>query len=127
MIFIDTNYFLRFLLKDVESQHLQVKNLFLEAAEDKKKLFTSLIVFFELYWVLTSYYQQDKDQLINTLNQLLGFGFVHISEKTILNESLHLFNRSSLSLEDCYNLSFAKSSGAKDFKTFDKKLSKHFS
>jgi len=38
MTFVDTNYFLRFLLADVESQHQTAKELFRNAALGKVKL-----------------------------------------------------------------------------------------
>lgn len=37
MIFVDTNYFLRFLLKDNQAQYLQAKELFLSAAQGKQE------------------------------------------------------------------------------------------
>ena len=52
MIFIDTNYFLRFLLADISSQHNQAKTIFKQAASGKISLFTSAVVIFEIYWVL---------------------------------------------------------------------------
>ena len=67
MIFVDTNYFLRFLLKDNKPQHLEAKQLMLGGATGKLKLFTSTIVFFEIYWVLTSYYGKNKTELVDTL------------------------------------------------------------
>ena len=71
MIFIDANYFLRFLLKDIKQQYLSVKKLMLNAAQGEVKLFTSTIVFFEIYWVLRSYYGAKKDGLIKTLQEIL--------------------------------------------------------
>ena len=62
MIFIDTNYLLRFLLKDIDSQYLEAKKLLLQAARGEKKVITSTIVFFELFWVLKSYYKKDKTE-----------------------------------------------------------------
>ena len=43
MIFVDTNYFLRFLLKDNKLQHRKAKQLMLDSAQGKLKLFTSII------------------------------------------------------------------------------------
>ena len=57
MIFIDTNYFLRFLLKDNEKQFIEVKKLFEKAILGEIDLYTSLIVIFEIYWVLSSFYK----------------------------------------------------------------------
>ncbi len=64
MIFVDTNYFLRFFLRDSREQYLIVKQFFLDGASGKIKLFTSLIVLFEVYWVLKSYYGKEKNDLI---------------------------------------------------------------
>lgn len=60
MIFVDTNYFLRFLLADQEEQHQTAKALFKKAAIGEVDLFTSLIVFFEVYWVLGEFLQERK-------------------------------------------------------------------
>lgn len=43
MIFVDTNYFLRFLLVDNEPQYSKVKGLFLQAARGHVKLATSTL------------------------------------------------------------------------------------
>lgn len=126
MIFIDTNYFLRFLIKDIENQHNTAKNLFLEAASGKIKLITSVIVFFEIYWVLSSYYEKEKAELIPTIRKVLNLNFIQLEERDLLEEALNLFENNNLSFEDCYNLSFAKYQKAKSFKTFDKKLEKAF-
>ena len=127
MIFVDTNYFLRFLLKDVEKQYLEVKKLMIEAAQGEKELFTSPIVFFELYWVLSSYYGKNKLELSSTLRDFLGLEFIRLEERSIMREAIVIFESTPLSLEDSYNVVFAKKAGGKEFKTFDKKLAKFFS
>lgn len=127
MTFVDTNYFLRFLLKDINDQHLEAKNLFLAASEGKVSLITSIIVFFEIYWVLSSYYERNKVEIANVLGKVLGLSFIKLEEREILFKSLSLFKRTNLDLEDCYNICYAKFNGIRSFKTFDKKLSKEFS
>lgn len=125
MIFVDTNYFLRFLLADISSQHTKAKQLFKKAAEGKIKLFTSTIVFFEIYWVFTSSYQKNKPQVVKILKNVLSLGFVEIEEREILEKTLAKFQKNNLELEDCYNLIYAQSRGAKKIATFDKKLLKN--
>lgn len=125
-MFVDTNYFLRFLLKDVNKQYQIVKTLFLDASKGKIKLLTSTIVFFEIYWVLRSLFNNQKSRIVNTLQKILALQFIDLLERQILRSSLILFNKSSLSLEDCYNLSYSKSLGVKSIKTFDKKLEQEF-
>ena len=126
MIFVDTNYFLRFLLKANSEQHSIAKNLFLSAAKGKTELFTSLIVFFEIYWVLKSYYEKNKDELNKTLNKILNLTFIVFHEKERLVNSLKIYKKTTLSLEDCYNLVLAKELPVKDFASFDENLKKYF-
>lgn len=126
MIFVDTNYFLRFLLADLNDQHHEARKLFMEAAEGNLKLFTSTIVFFEIYWVLSSFYQKNKTELIVLLRKILDLNFIQFKERQILQKAISLFEKNSLSLEDCYNVYYAKSRKTREFKTFDNKLSKLF-
>lgn len=125
-MFVDTNYFLRFLLKDINNQYLEAENLFLSASEGKNELVTSTIVFFEIYWVLISYYGKNKVEVGNVLEKILNLNFIELEERIILSNSLSLFRKTNLSLEDCYNIYYAKSKEVKSFKTFDKKLIKEF-
>lgn len=126
MVFVDTNYFLRFLLADINSQHRQAKQLFKQGAEGKIKLFTSLVVFFEIYWVLESFYQKQRDELVEVLGKILALDFIELKERRVLLVALRVFGNSNFDLEDAFNLAYAKSAEAADFKTFDTKLYKHW-
>lgn len=127
-MFVDTNYFFRFLFKDINEQYLKVEILFLSATEGKTSLVTSTVVFFELYWVLKSYYEKKKAEIIQVLLKVLSFNFIRLEERELLLNALSLFQKKSLDLEDCYNIFYAKSQGVKTggFKTFDRRLEKEF-
>ena len=126
MIFVDTNYFFWYLMADVPQQHQQVKRLFSQAAQGKTKLFTSTIVIFEIVWVSASFYQKNKLEIIKLLESVLSLNFIFLAERNILNASIMLFKQSSLDLEDCYNLFYARALHGRgiEFATFDKKLAK---
>lgn len=126
MIFVDTNYFLRFLLKDNTKQHNQAKELFNSGVQGKCKLFSSTIVYFEIYWVLHSFYGKNKKELCAILENILRLEFIDFEEREILFEAVDLFKDSNLSLEDCYNYSYSKHKKATDIKTFDQILHKKF-
>lgn len=126
MVFIDTNYFLRFILNHNSDQHKISKSLFMAGAEGKKYLFTSLVVIFEVYWVLSSFYGFSKEKVVETLKKILAMSFLNIAEKEILKKGLEIYAKSNLDFEDSYNLIYAKTYRAKTFATFDKKLQKHF-
>ena len=125
MIFVDTNYFLRFLIGD-SKQFEEAKLLFEQGASGKKKLFTSLVVFFEIYWVLSSFYRKNKKQLVKILSGILQMNFITLKERQILSKAIELFFKNNLNLEDAYNLVYAKENKAISLVTFDRKLYKKF-
>ena len=131
MIFVDTNYFLRFLLQDNQEQYKEAKELFLKAARTEENLITSTLVFFEVAWVLRSNPKINKEILVEKLFKLASLN-IDIEHREILIEAIGMFRENNLTLEDCYNLVYAKNKKVKEFKTFDKKLRKiynshHFS
>lgn len=126
MTFVDTNYFLRFLLGDVTPQQAQAKALFRQAAQGKVTLFTSAVVIFEIYWVLLSVYGKDKQQIAATLDELLNMSFIDFEHHMLLKKSIPLYKDSPLGLVDAFNLLYSKSRNGDDSKTFDIKLSKKF-
>lgn len=126
-VFIGTNYFLRFLLKDDKVQSTEAKKLFLEGAQGKKDLLTSTIVIFEIYWVLKSFYQEKKDKILQLLRDILRLNFITFDERETLFYSLELFEKTTLELEDCYNLRYALEKEVTVLATFDKKLGREFS
>lgn len=122
MIFVDTNFFLRFLLFDVDSQYQEAKKLFIDASDGKTSLATSLVVIFEVYWVLLGQFKNDKQKVINVLETLFKLRFIDMEDFDLLSESLELYKITNIGLVDVFNMVYAKSKKASDFKTFDKKL-----
>ncbi len=126
MTFVDTNYFLRFLLADHIQQFETAKALFLSGAQDKVQLISSTVVFFEVYWVLSSLYQLEKVPLIQTLQSVLNLTYIELPERGILQTTMGIWQTSSLDLEDAYNLAFAQEHQISQFGSFDQKLLKYF-
>lgn len=126
MIFVDTNYFLRFFRDDIPEQTKIAKKLFLAAAQGKQKLLTSTIVFFEIFWVISTFYDKGKKEVVGVLEKFLEFNFIELEERDLLQRSVDIFKDTNLELEDCYNLSFAISKKVTKIATFDKKLLKYF-
>lgn len=124
MIFVDTNYFLAWLLEERDTQHRQAKELFKSAAESKKKLASSVIVFFEIYWVLKSFYAKKKTEIVKILTNLLRLGFIKWENLVLLTEAVATFGSTNLDLEDSYNLAFIRKKKIRSLKTFDKQLLK---
>jgi predicted nucleic acid-binding protein len=122
MIFIDTNYFLRLLDDDKSDLHKKATDFFLRASSGKGAYMTSTLVIFEVYWVLKSFYHQDKMHLVSMIGSILKMDFIELTDRLILLKALSRFSGSSFELEDCYHLEFAKTSGCRGVATFDTKL-----
>jgi predicted nucleic acid-binding protein len=126
IIFVDTNYLLRFFIKDNSDQHQQVAELFRSASQNKHQLVTDIIVVFEIYWVLRKVYGFDNSQIKQILNQICHLDFIFIENREILLDAINNFDKFNYDLEDAYHFYYAQSKGISKVATFDKKLEKHF-
>lgn len=122
--FIDTNYFLRLLLRDNEPQFQKVYELFDQAINERVALYTSIVVFFELNWVLSSFYKKNKSMCAQHLQDILRMNFLEIENRDILRDAFDIFENSTLDLEDSYNVSCFRHKKLNHFATFDKKILK---
>lgn len=126
MIFVDTNVFLRFLLEDNDRQSKEARLLFEQALEGKAIVFTSLIVYFEIYWLFISLFKKSREEVCTIFKNLLEMRFLIFAEHGIFETAIDIYQKTNLDLEDSYNLAYAKSNKAIEFKTFDKILLKKF-
>jgi len=69
--FIDTNIFIRVLVKDNEKFFQECKKLLNLISEGKIKAFTSTLVLTEVDWVLEGYYQFEKEKAAKGLKGIL--------------------------------------------------------
>ena len=122
MIFVDTNYFIRFFLKDIPAQYEKARGLFDEGAKGNQKLFTSTIVIFEIYWLFSSFYEKTKPDVIDILRKTLSLNFIVVAEREIIRKAIDNYDNSTLDLEDCYNIAYSEKVEAKEFLTFDRRL-----
>lgn len=121
-VIVDTNVFLRFLLKDNLDLYNQAFSLLTKAREAKIKLLVPTIVIFEISFVLNSVYKFTKEEIIKNVESLLATSFLSIDEVTIFKQAITIYKNSNHSFADCFLVAKAKNQGIKLF-TFDKKLS----
>lgn len=126
MIFVDTNYFLRFLLDDNQPQKKVVNDLFRKGSFGKQKLFTDVIVIFEIYWVVKKIYGVKNPLTKKFLLQVCNLSFVTIDDRQILLDAIQNFDKFNYDLEDAYHYYFSLSSNINSIATFDKKLKSSF-
>ena len=121
---IDTNTILRFVLKDVGSQHVEVYELIKKAKDKKIKLIIPEIVVFETYFVLKSYYEYKKETLLIVLESLLSADYFKIENNHLFMEAVKILGNSNLEFVDCFLAAKSKSLETKLF-TFDNNLKKY--
>ena len=122
-IFVDTNVFLRFFVRDVESLYQKAMELFEKAEKGEAKLETSDIVIAEIVWVLESYYGFSKAEIKEVIDTILDTKNLKVANHTRLKEAIGVYASGKMDFIDAYNISYIKARGYRKVATFD---IKHF-
>ena len=120
---LDTNIILRFLLADHPTLSKKAKNIFKEAEKGEIELFVNHTTIAEVFWVLESFYQLSRQELIQILSDFLRFPNLRVTDKRMILKTFNLLARENVSYIDAYNLIFARKNNL-ELKTFDRKLEK---
>ena len=123
MVFVDTNVFLRFFVKDTASLYEKARALFEKAEAGKIKLETSELVIAEIVWVLESFYGFTRKEVTEVLTTLLASRNLRIANHARISEAVHLYTSGNMDFIDAYNIAYIKSKEYTKIATFD---SKHF-
>jgi predicted nucleic acid-binding protein len=118
--FIDTNIFLRYLIKDDTSKYDKCREIFKKAVEGKVELATSGIVIAELIWTLLSYYKVQKADVIEKISIIVSTDNLYIPDKDIITDALFLYSRKNIDYIDAYNAVFMKRHGFDEIYSYDK-------
>lgn len=121
---VDTNILVRFLTGDDELQTQKVYKLFKGAELEKKELFVSLLVVLELIWVLESAYKISRNEILESLSDLISMPILKFENFTILQQFINTAKDSKYDLSDLLIAHSAKFQGCQSTLTFDKKASK---
>jgi len=122
--FVDTNYILRYLLKDNLEQYNLVSKFFIECVTGGIKLVSNNVVLFELYWVLFKTMKLEKEQTCTLINHFLQLDIVEFEDKPIIALALQNDLTNNLGLEDNYHLSWCKLNKITKINSFDEKMNK---
>ena len=120
-IFVDTNVFLRFFVKDAAALYEKAKVLFENAESGKVKLDTSELVVAEIVWVLESYYGFSRKEITTVLETLLASKNLKIAGHARISEAVKLYAAGNMDFIDAYNIAYVKSKGRAKVATFDMK------
>lgn len=123
-VFIDTNYFVRFIENDNERHREIVEKLFYKAMDGQIILQSSLAVCFEIYWLMKSHYGRRKEALQEILQNVIDMNFVKWENQELLKLAIGNMSKHNFDLEDTYNLEYAKKNKIENLASFDEKLQK---
>lgn len=104
VIYIDTNIFIRFLVKDVPFQLKESKDIFNQIKEEKLNGFISILVINESIWILENYYKLKREDYLPDFLKLLSLPKIAIEEieKNLLITILSYYKRTRLDFTDVY-------------------------
>ncbi len=121
---IDTNILVRFLVADDERQAKKVYNIFKKAESDKFELFVPLLVILELIWVLESAYEISREDILDSIREMLLMPILKFEHLSVLQQFTHTAQNNKYDLSDLLIAHSAKQQGCETVITFDQKASK---
>ncbi len=122
---IDTNILVRFLVADDEFQAEKVYDIFKEAESNKNELFVPILVILELIGVLESAYEISRDEIIDSISELLLMPILKFENQSVVQQFIQTAQGNRYDLSDLLIAQSAAEQGCEAVITFDKKASKY--
>lgn len=117
--YIDTNFFLRFLLKDNLSQLKTVKIYFSKAKSRTIKIVCLTEIILEIEYVLRKIYKYQRTIIGQFLLFILNISYLEFSDRDVLYKSLKIYQKQSIDLVDLI-LYFKAKKNTAEVLSFDK-------
>lgn len=126
LVIIDTNVVLRLVFADDSKLSAQAKEIFDQAEAGEIRIYLDEVVIAETIWVLSSFYRQQKQDIIARLKDLISQRWIVNPRKKLVSAALDLFSETNLSYIDAWILSVSRQRKI-ELKTFDQKLGRKHS
>jgi predicted nucleic acid-binding protein len=124
---LDTNVIVRFLVETPESIPAPFKGVFgffAKIEEGSKTVHLPEIVLFQVYFVLTSYYEVPSALAAEKLEEIIRFKGISMPDKRITGECLRIVKRENIDIVDAWILAYSTAKGITGTYSFDKDLSR---
>ncbi len=121
---VDTNVLVRFLVTDNEKQARAANEVIVIAESTAEVLYVPQLVILELIWVLGAVYDVGREDILQSINNLLAMPAFIFEKQNILRAFLVSAGQSNYDLADLLIAYSAKDSGCITTLTFDKKASR---
>ena len=120
MIALDTNVLARFFVDDPDDPEA-VRQRPAAVIAMSEQAFVPVTVLLEFEWVLRGFYELPRSEILRVLRALAGLEHVHIEDRAVALAALDAYS-DGFDFADALHV--ARSSRAKAFRTFDKRLAK---
>lgn len=122
-LILDTNVFIRFLIKDVPSQFEKAQKIFEKIEKQEAKGLVSILVINEIIWILENFYELRREIYLPQLLKLLALKNIKVIEvkKNLLVRILQQMQKQKFDFTDIY---LSQIAGDKKIFTFDKDFKK---
>lgn len=100
--FVDTNFFLRFLLDDVPEQASEVQNFLKQAKKEEIRLIVLTPIVFEMNYALYKEYRLPLEVVTRHLGAIVNMPFVEVENREIFQEAILVRLRTDLDFVDCF-------------------------
>ncbi len=118
--FLDTNILLRYLLRDDEEKARRALGLLSRLEQGREKVTTSPMVIFEVVFTLQRRYQVPRQQIRDSLKDILSLRGLELPNKGLYGRALDLFAaRQKLSFPDAFHAAYMTSRGIGEIYSWD--------
>jgi predicted nucleic-acid-binding protein len=122
--FIDTNLFVRFLVKDVTKKSRKVKRLIDDLEQGKIEAEISDMVIAELVWVLESFYKLPPEEVAEKILYIVNLRGLKITNKKLILDSIADYISKKVDFIDSYNANYMKHQRISTIYSYDKDFDK---
>lgn len=100
-VLLDTNVWIRYIIKDDEKQFAAAKNLVKAGEEGLLQVYSSSIIFLEISYVLKNLYHFRFDEILEVLHSIRQTRDIVIMEDTDLDSALKYYEEYKVKFTDC--------------------------
>lgn len=100
-LFLDTNIFMRFFVRNDAEMVKQVKKIFSLAEIGKYKLATSTIVLIEIVYTLESFYKLEIKDIRKHIDSILEIKNLLLVDRTEFHKAFELYLKHNQKISDC--------------------------
>lgn len=118
--FIDTNVIIRFLTRDDPKLTRKAEEIFKNAK--KRELEIPNFILMEVVWVLLSFYELEKGEIIEKLEGILAFDKFNLNRK-VLRRAIDIYRDNNVSFVDAYLIAKGKCK-SQEIISFDDRIKK---